>query len=310
MKNARISLTIFTVLFKVATSITYAQPSYPTNPENAQLVYTDVENFVEAFEQLKTTTDTLAVLNKYYFDPGTAGLKEYIIKHALTPGMLKNAIAKNPDRYAKIEGFLANKAVFGTEFNEVMQNFGQILPNAMYPPTYLLVGANRGIAQASKVGQLVTVTRVVDNGEKLKKLIVHELAHFQQALSMGIEKYGSLYTQKNNMLALCLREGGAEFVTSLVLNQITQTKSLGYLTNNESELKLRFIRDLAAQDTKFWLWESIDDPSAPKLMGYVMGYKICEAYYKKATNEQKALEMILIMPDPESFLKISGYFKE
>lgn len=39
----------------------------------------------------------------------------------------------------------------------------------MYPPTYLIVGANRGIGQASMAGQLITVTRIVDNMDKLKK---------------------------------------------------------------------------------------------------------------------------------------------
>ena len=81
------------------------------------------------------------------------------------------------------------------------------------------MGANIGIAQASQYGQLVTIMRVLDNEEKLLKVIVHELAHFQQAKAIGGQQYVSLYSQPDNMLGICLREGGAEFITNQVLGK-------------------------------------------------------------------------------------------
>lgn len=297
---------ILTVVFQV----TLAQPNYPKSPENAELIYLDIENFVQAFEKLKNTTDTIAVLNQYYFEPGTAGLKEFINKHNLTPEMLKDAISKDPDSYSKIAEFLDNKTAFKPEFDKTMQLFHKTVSTAMYPPTYLLVGANRGIGQASKFGQLITIARAVDDNEKLKKLIVHELAHFQQAMSLGIQEYGSLYGQQNNMLGLCLREGGAEFITYMVLKEITQTRGLEYFLNNESDLKSRFIQDLSQQDARFWLWDSLDDSDTPNLLGYVMGFKIWEAYYQRATNKEDALMAILATTEPENFLEESHYFKE
>ena len=189
-----------------------------------------------------------------------------------------------------------------------MMAFGQVVPNAMYAPTYLLVGANRGIGQASLPGQLITVTRVADNKEKLKKLMVHELSHFQQAMAMGGQKYAALYAAPDNMLGLCLREGGAEFVTSLVLNDITQSKALAYIEQDESKLKDRFKADLEAQDKEFWLWDSLNQDSHPKLLGYAMGYKICDSYYDQASDKKEALQQILRMDDAETFVASSGYF--
>lgn len=305
--NARLILTIVALLLSVSYHVAHSQPNYPTDPEKAQLVYTDVENFVEAFNNLSKTSDTIAILNQFYFDRGTPGLKEYINKQGLTPEMLKEAIAEDPVRYSKIAGFLSRKASFQPEFTKTMRSFHEVLPSAMYPPTYLLVGANRGIGQASKFGQLITIARVVENNDKLKKLIVHELSHFQQAMTMGIQKYGALYGEPNNMLGLCLREGGAEFITSLVLQDITQTKGLEYFRDNESNLKSRFMTDLSMQDPGFWLWDSIKDPDTPSLLGYVMGYKICEAYYMKTVNKQEALNAILSMTDPNDFLSSSRY---
>ena len=287
--------------------LTFAQPNYPTNPENAQLIYSDVQNFVNAFENLNHTSDTITVLNKYYFDVATPGLKEYMVRHKLTPVLLKAAIQKNPERYKKISGFLANQSSFRPEYKKTLLQFSEVLPSAMYPPTYLLVGANRGIAQASKVGQLITITKVLDSNEMLKKLIVHELAHFQQAIAMGMQAYGSLYGKPNNMLGLCLREGGAEFITFLVLKEITQAKTLTYFQSNESELKSRFIKDLSQQEEGYWLWNSIDDLTTPQLLGYVIGFKICDAYYQRAHNKQIALKEILSMTSPDTFLETSQY---
>ena len=302
-----LSISLWVLIF---TNSIFAQPNYPREPKDAKMVYTDLENFVEAFSFLKEDVDTLKILNTYYFDKASVGLQEYIRKHNLTPELLKDAIQKSPDRYKKISNFINTLEDFKPTYKNTLDEFNKVVPQAMFPPTYLLVGANRGIAQASKFGQLVTITRVLDNREKFIKLIVHELSHFQQAMTMGVQKYGALYSTPDNMLGLCLREGGAEFITYLVLNEITQTDALDYITNNEAELKLKFREDLKNQDTSFWLWESIDQDEYPQLLGYAMGYQVCSAYYNSAIDKQKAINEILGITQPDTFLEMSGYFTD
>ena len=303
-KTAFLLAGLCTFLFTKST----AQPSYPTSPYEAEVIYTDLEHFVEAYNALRTDADTLKVLQELYFDRGSAGLKEFVNRHQLTPELVKDAIGKYPNRYALIPGFLTNIGEIENSYGELMAAFGEVLPNAMYAPTYLLVGANRGIGQASVVGQLVTVTRVADNMDKLKKLVVHELSHFQQAMAMGGQKYAALYTTPNNMLGLCLREGGAEFVTSLVLRDITQSEALAYIEQDERRLKQQFMADMEAQNKDFWMWASLNQHTHPKLLGYAMGYKICHSYYAKAQDKTMALQDILRMDDADVFAEASGYF--
>ena len=299
-------LILFTLLLTLLPYAANSQPNYPKSPDASEIHFTDIEHFVEAYHALSSDQDTLSVLQSLYFDRATPGLKEFISRHQLSPELLKAAIAESPERYAMIPEFLSNKAEIKGLHANLMQEYHEVLPNTMYAPFWLLVGANRGIGQASKVGQLITITRVVDNPEKLKKLMVHELSHFQQAMTMGPQQYGALYAQKNNMLGLCLREGGAEFITSLVLGDITQTKALAYLEENEDELRKQFSRDLETQDTKFWLWESLHQDGNHGLIGYAMGYKICKAYYDQAGDKEAALHDILQMENPEAFLMKSG----
>jgi hypothetical protein len=289
---------------------TTAQPNYPTAPQNAEVIFADLGNFVEAYRELDSNPDTLAVLQKMYFDRGSEGLKEFISRHQLTPQLLRDAITANPDRYALLPDFLSNISDLQTRYQELMTDFGAVLPNAMYPPTYLLVGANRGIGQASPLGQLITITRVSDKPEKLNKLIVHELSHFQQVMAMGVQKYTGLYSAPDNMLGICLREGGAEFVTSMVLGDITQAAALNYIEKDEAHLKEQFLEDLKTQNPDFWLWASLEQEVYPKLLGYAMGYKICESYYNIADDKNGALQEILRMDNDHAFLAASSYFKD
>lgn len=291
------------------TTQVFTQPNYPRSPQEAKVVYPDLIHFVEAYHSLNADSDTLQVLQTMYFDRGSDGLKEFIGRHQLTPELLKGAMQDAPERYALLSGFLADIIRVEDTYRELMMEFGNVLPNAMYPPTYLLVGANRGIGQASMAGQLVTVTRATDNMEKLRKIMVHELSHFQQAMTMGGQKYVELYSSPNNMLGICLREGGAEFITSLVLGDITQSAALKYIEKDETTLKNRFLEDIKTQNQDFWLWASLNQRAHPGLLGYAMGYKICKTFYEGAPDGPAALQDILFMEDPDAFIEASGYFE-
>lgn len=299
--------TLFLCVYLFPLITAFGQPNYPRTPEDARIIHTDLLHFVEAYRELSQDQDTLKVLQTLYFDRGTAGLKEFVSRHSLTAELLKKAIGDHPERYDLLPNFLDSIGAVEAQYAQDMKEFNRVLPNAMYAPTYLLVGANRGIGQASPVGQLVTVIRVLDQPEKRRKLIVHELAHFQQAMSMGGQKYVALYGEPNNMLGICLREGGAEFITSLVLGEITQVKALEYIQADEARLKQKFSEDLATQNKDYWLWASIEQKEYPPLLGYAMGHKICKAFFEKAVDKDKAMSQLLQMPDAQAFVAESGY---
>ena len=98
-----VSLAKRAVFFFVGLSVLFsarliAQPSYPRNPKEAEIVFTDLEHFVEAYAQLQVNPDTLGVLQTVYFDRGSSGLKEFVTRHQLTPELMKQAMATNPER--------------------------------------------------------------------------------------------------------------------------------------------------------------------------------------------------------------------
>jgi hypothetical protein len=286
------------------------QPNYPTQAEKAELIYSDLENFVIAFKALEQTTDTVQTLNTLYFDKASIGLKEYINRHGLTPLMLRNAIRKNSEKYAKIETFIDGLEKLKPEIGNLFKKFQSLVPETMFAPTYLLVGANRGIAQASQYGQLVTITRILENKDKLLHLIIHELAHFQQAKTLGGPQYVALYTQPNNLLGVCLREGGAEFITNQVCGKIAQEEKIAYFNKNESDLRKRFLKDIREPGSSFWLWESNGEKEHPLGLGYVMGYKIWNKYYSLVEDREQVIKEILSLSDAHQYIEKSSYFVE
>ncbi|MEQ9465966.1 MAG: hypothetical protein RLN88_01070 [Ekhidna sp.] len=291
--------------------VTAAQPSYLTDPKEAQVIYSDLDNFLTAYYLLNVDSDTIGVLNEHYFSKASAGLTEYIGRHGLTPEKLAKALAKNPEQYALLSDFRKEITDFNEQYLKELTSFHNEIPNAMYPPAYFLVGSNRGIAQASPKGQLITIERAVDQPEKLLHLMLHELTHFQQARTLGFQNYIKTYSQPNNMLDLVLREGGAEFVSYyLVEKSKNPYRNKTFFEANEADLKARFLTDLENQDQSYWMWESLTEENKNTLLGYTMGYKICESYYLNARDKDQALKDILGVSDAQAFLEASDYFTE
>jgi len=237
-------------------------------------------------------------------------MREYIGRFNLSPESLRKAIREHSERYTKVEKFYNDISQFEREYLEEMNRYKNVLPNAMFPPTYLIVGDYLGYANGSKFGQLVTIEKTIDNTEPLKNVIVHELTHFQQAVSLGIDKYSGVYTKKDNMLDLILREGGAEFITyNLVRQNVDQFKKLKLYEEKEAENWEKFKIDIKIQDKTIWLMAPSNDADKerPWFLGYSLGYKIVEAYYHQSENKDEAIEDILKIENANEFLKKSKY---
>jgi len=306
----RIELKAILLLLLCLPAAAFAQPAFPTDPKDAQLVSTDVKNFLEAYERSSGGGDREKILQELYFDRATPGLKEFVQRFGLNAAKLNAAIEKDPKNFEGLAGFLERLPEFESLYRSKLSAMKQVHPKAMFAPTYLLVGENQGIGQASRVGQLVTVERRSDDLEVLATLTVHEVTHFQQAMALGPQKYGALYSQKDNLLGMVLREGGAEFVTyKLVNGSDLAFGRLNHLKLNETELWDRFRRDLKKQDASLWLDISFEDNNKgyPYLLGYAVGYRIVESYYNRAEDKTQALRDILAIDDPEAFLEKSGY---
>jgi hypothetical protein len=296
-----------------ASSGATAQAQFPfegaVDPAEAAVVTTDVHNFVKAHHRLASEADTLAILQADYLDRGSPGLRAYIGRYDLTAERLRAAIREHPDAYAALS---ANVDVMDAEipaYREAYAGLKRHIPGAVFPPTYLIVGGYRGIGTGSEAGPIATVET---RGPKSLRgtfttLLVHEMAHMQQAMTVGPEQYQAIYGPERTVLAFMIREGSAEYFADLVTGRMTQEKARPYVIAHERELWERFAPGMLDAEDTGWMWSEPQQPGQPRGVGYVMGALITRAYYDNADDKELAIREILAVTDYPGFLERSGY---
>ena len=65
--------------------------------------------------------------------------------------------------------------------------------------------------------------------------------------------------------------------------------------------------EMLGSDYSNWLYQGERSKNRPADLGYYVGYKIVEAYYKRSADKEKALREILGVSEPLQFLEDSGY---
>ncbi len=288
----------------------HGMPELTKDPNKAQFVYKDVQNFIKAYDLLKESADSIAILQTEYFDKGTPGLKHFIEKYKLNPKMLAKAIRKHTEKYDNLRNMPEVLFAYSNPSRVAFAKLKNYIPNIVYPPTYFLIGAFRGIGSGSEAGQLITVEKWSNPIEDKMSMLIHELVHFQQVMAVGPQKYMALYGEEKNLLGLCIREGTAEFFADLVTDKITQEKAIAFTLKNEKKLWERFCKEMHGQETGDWMWGKSKDPVQPDHVGYVIGCRVVESYYKNAEDKEQALGEILSVTNYSTFLEKSGYSEQ
>ena len=281
-----------------------------TVPAEAEIVYTDVQNFIHAYDLLNVDIDTIEVLQNEYINKGTPGLKIFIEKYGLSSEKLSLAIKNYPEDYKAINDKLNWLKTQEDSIRKYFEKLKQFIPNCVYPPTYYLVDTRRGIGSGSIEGQLITIEKeaikIFDPG--LKTHIIHELVHLNQLKAIGsLEKYLAIYNTEKSLLAITIREGVAEFFAELVTGKYTQNESYFYVRKHEHELWSKFSQEMYGKETGDWMWQKPKNPEQPRDIGYLLGALIVENYYKKSLDLNIAVFNILSITDYKNFLEISGY---
>ncbi len=64
---------------------------------------------------------------------------------------------------------------------------------------------------------------------------------------------------------------------------------------------------MPGSDLSHWIFQGDKSKDRPADLGYYVGYKICEQFYRHATDKREAVRRILNITDPEAFLTERGY---
>jgi len=134
--------------------------------------------------------------------------------------------------------------------------------------------------------------------QNIKSIVAHECVHTQQKL------HPDSTAIKCELLYKALREGAGDFIGELVSQN---PKKNEYGDKNENRLWNEFKNELCNQYIGNWLYNGSTVKNKPRDLGYYIGYKIIESYYKNTRDKKEAIVDIIEMDDAIRFLELSRY---
>ena len=136
------------------------------------------------------------------------------------------------------------------------------------------------------------VLQPIDN---LTGIVAHEMIHTQQT-----------YADDGTLLAQCLNEGIADFLGAMISEENINAHVHNWAVPREAELWNDFQQVMSGTGRASWLYSRRAEEE-PNDLGYWVGYKIAEAYYRDAADKTQAIYDMLKIKDFPAFLKSSGY---
>lgn len=281
------------------------------DPATAEFSFTDIEHFMQARAAIADGVDPARALQTQYFDRASPGLLMFMEKYDLTLERLLAAMEQRPVEYDRIPEVLMALKDREPSFRRTLAAIRDVIPNAVFPPTYFVVSAYRGIGSGSIEGPLISIEKNTASSIRegdIEPTLVHEMIHIQQLAAVGEEYFVIFSGEERTLLALSIREGASTFFAEIIAGGSEhKNRARDYYLAHEVELWAAFRADMLGLDMGEWLWEEPSDPDVPQDLGYAIGARIVEAFYESATDKGAAAQTVMSITDYPQFLARSGY---
>lgn len=287
------------------------------NPMEARLVTSDLEQFWKAYDQALISTNPTEVFQKQYFDRGSSGLKEFFDKRIGNVEKFSDVVMSRRKYMESIRESTMALTKESSVTQKIRQGFArikQLYPQANFINTYFLIGRFNsggtvsegaimigtefyGKSTNSSLDELTPWEQAnTQDSSKLPFMVIHELIHTLQARHA-----------RTTLLDQVLAEGAADFIASLASGEKPHGSYFEYGLQFEKVLWEEFRPHINSRDFSSWLYQGNRANGRPADLGYFIGYRIAEAYYNQAADQQKAISDILHLKDSVAFLEQSGY---
>lgn len=291
-------------------------------------VYSDIQNFWNAYDKIKTTKDSAQqynYLNSLFLAKGTEGLKAIMEVRNYNAKSYIDAINNYPKFWNSVRNNTLQAKDVSKKIEKNIIKFGKLYPQTKPAKIYFTIGALRtnGTTLSDKIligSELAFADEQTETSEfpnyfshlpnyfksnPIKNIVflnVHEYIHTQQKTTIG-----------KNLLEQCIIEGVAEFLAELSTKQNSTAPAISYGKQNNQKVREVFEKQMFNKNNGFWLYSSAENEFQTRDLGYYIGYAICESFYKRFDNKKQAIkEMIeLDYENPKSvsaFVDKSKYF--
>lgn len=294
MKKYAILLLAF-ILFP---PIIKAQDRVTADPDSANIITADISNFWKAFDLLQnktTTDDSLQVIRSVFIDHASEGLKQYLKAANCDEKQYLQTIRKQKGDYLAVRSQTEAIASKKQQLIHYLHRFKQLYPQLKIPAICFTIGKFEVGGTQFEHTLFIGCEKDAQLGVDIIAQTIHELAHFQQ-----------LDQNSSTNLESAMIEGGAEFICYQATGKRTIYKTWTYGLANEQSLWNEFkSKQDSATDMKWFL--DVTANNRPGSLGYFIGFRICEAYFKNHRDKKLALKDLVEMKDPEKLYLESGY---
>lgn len=285
-----------------------------SDPDAAQIISSDINNFWKAFDAAKPENN-LYVFRDQYIRKGSRGLQEFTLYRIGSSCELVDAIEAHPKYYRSIREVSLKAHTFKEPIRAGFRKLKAVYDAALFPDVYLLIGKMNSGGTYTENALLIGVEmygrtnnmpleelkewhrQVIKPIDEIPHVVAHELIHYQQK-----------YPKSNKtLLGISVAEGSADFIAELISGNHANQHLHAHANPKEKELWQEFKQAMATNDTTLWLYNGDKIKDRPADLGYYVGYKIAEAYYKQAPDKKQAVKDILEIQDFDRFLALSKY---
>jgi len=249
---------------------------------------------------------TAEQLQRDYLDAGSEGLHNLAKLRNVSGVRIADTLSKHPELYVKARGCTAALPRVRERVEVALRNLVRLYPQARTPPVTIAVGRGKPVGVGSPVTGLQIGLEALCSAEwmnpnvedRFVHVIAHEYAHVQQVRELVDD-------EDPTVLGRSLIEGAAEFVAALTSGKTGYAHFDALTKGREREIETAFVADVDQTELSRWVDNSTMEKGND--LGYWVGYRICKAYYRRATDKRQALREILELSDPHAFLAKSGW---
>ena len=269
-------------------------------------VSTDIDNFWMAYHKIIAAKDSIKqynLLNEFYLNKATPGLKSIIQARGYTTTDFINMMTRYPKFWASIKSNTINvKNQYGkiaADLNKLKKAYPDLKPATIY----FTMGAFR--TNGTVDGNKILIGSELSLADK--NTIISELPDWRQPFYKSqnpINEIGLLCTHEyvhtqqkelvENLLSMCLYEGVAEFISCKVTGKKSASPAIEFGKTNEKKVVEKFVSDMFTMTNNYnWIWGENKNELKIRDLGYYIGYEICERHYNQSPDKQKAIKELI-----------------
>jgi hypothetical protein len=311
MISIKLRFIIFAILLSMMINVSFALE------KNLPYISTvDIDNFWNAFDHLSNNMDDESIIQKLYINKASLGLRQFIqVRPYFTAKEYLLSIRTYPKYWNtvrestyKVKDETTNIKQYFIEIKKIYPGFS--IPNVCFAISPIQTGGT--IDKNGKTlligSEIVCADMNVDisefhNGlekvlgrQDVETFIVHESVHTIQKIKNDTPFFNRL-----------LIEGCALYITNLIVKRTGYEVLFSEAYQNEKLIKEELIKDIDTGRIDSKKWFGFQSTMKIPDLGYFIGYRIAEEYYKNEENKASALENIIELNEPQKIIDISKY---